>query len=235
MNKFIFTILTCLSLSSAYGCTEVDEQFLPKQNISTIDLCRTDYQVAYSLELKSPIWVGETLTAEEISAAIVRVNMFRADPTLNHGERAELADYSDSGYDRGHLFSALDSSSEKAMEESFYLSNMVPQLPANNRGIWNQLERRVRDMAVKQRKLIIFSGPVFVRDNRTIGDNHIPVPMDLFKVIYDPTTQTVLTFIIPNQKVSNFKHYVSNLKTLAEKTGLTFFAGQPVKELNYIN
>lgn len=235
MNKFIFIALACLSANSSVACTEVAEQFLPKQQyISTVDLCRLDYQVAYSLELKSPIWVGETLTSDEVNATIARANMFKADPELVREHRAELSDYLKTGYDRGHLFSALDASSEKAMAESFYLSNMVPQLPSNNRGIWNQLERNVRSMVIKQKQLVIFSGPIFSTDAKLIGNNRIPVPSELFKVIYNPVDKTVITFIIPNQKVSNFKRYISNLKTLSKKTGLIFFENQAVVELNYI-
>ena len=74
---------------------------------------------------------------------------------------AELKDYKGSGYDRGHLCPAGDMSFDSiAMRESFLMSNMSPQLPGFNRGIWNSLEQKIRNWGLL-RYAIYNSGPIF--------------------------------------------------------------------------
>ena len=77
-----------------------------------------------------------------------RKNDFRIDPVVKTVS-ATPADYRNSGYDRGHLCPAGDMAfSEIAMSESFYMSNISPQVPSFNRGIWKTLEQKVRDWSL---------------------------------------------------------------------------------------
>ena len=88
------------------------------------------------------------LTKEEIQGDEERSNHFRPDPMVK-GDPVVTKDYSNSGYDRGHMAPAADMKwSEQAMRESFYMTNICPQHHSNNAGDWKDLEELVRDLAV---------------------------------------------------------------------------------------
>ena len=129
------------------------------------------------------------MTSEEVSRrAAKRGDDFRPDPAVPTGS-ATPQDYTRSGYDRGHLAPAADMSfSAKAMSESFYMSNMSPQAPQFNRGIWSKLEKQVRHFATKEKRIVVVTGPILPAEkNITIGANKVTVPQYYYKVIYDTT------------------------------------------------
>ena len=104
----------------------------------------TYYTLSYIEQHEQPEWVYYVLTGDMISGAAKRGNDFRSDPKVPT-ESAQLNDYKGSGYDRGHLAPAASMSiNSTAMSESFYMSNMSPQEPGFNRGIWKNLEKTVR-------------------------------------------------------------------------------------------
>ncbi|MBK9735862.1 MAG: DNA/RNA non-specific endonuclease [Saprospiraceae bacterium] len=80
-------------------------------------------------------------------------------------------DYSNSGFTRGHLVPAGDMAFDTlAMRESFFMSNMSPQLRAFNNGIWKELEENVRDWTYKDETLYIITGPIQSKgQKKTIG------------------------------------------------------------------
>mgnify|MGYP002228685760 FL=1 len=103
-----------------------------------------------------------------------------------HGERASATneDYTRSGYDRGHMAPAGDMKwSAKAMRESFYLSNICPQKPGLNRGIWKDLEEQARLWAKENGSLLIVTGPVITDDLKRLGKNRVGIPKTFYKVI----------------------------------------------------
>lgn len=107
-------------------------------------LCRKGYLLAHDSERKTPIWVAEHLISKRVTGVIKRAN-FQPDPDLNIGKRAELIDYRGSGYDRGHMAPAGNMRwDQQAMLESFFLSNIVPQIGKDmNQGIWKELEEKL--------------------------------------------------------------------------------------------
>lgn len=122
-------------------------------------LCRKGYLLAHDPSRKTPIWVAEHLTHDKAGASLARTNNFQPDPDLEEGERAELSDYKGSGYDRGHMAPAGDMRwDQQAMVESFYLSNMVPQVGRGmNQGIWKDLEEKVRQWALNRGEVYIYT------------------------------------------------------------------------------
>ncbi|MDZ7792136.1 MAG: DNA/RNA non-specific endonuclease [Spirochaetia bacterium] len=123
----------------------------------------TGYTLSYSEEHEQAEWVAYKLTIEELQGDVERTDNFREDKKVDT-ETASLSDYRGSGYDRGHLAPAADFSwSEEAMSDTFYLSNMSPQKPGFNRGIWRSLESQVREWAIRDKALLVVTGPVFER------------------------------------------------------------------------
>ena len=84
---------------------------------------------------------------------------------------AKPSDYVKSGYDRGHLCPAGDmTQSVEAMSETFYMSNMSPQVPGFNRGIWKSLEEQVRKWG-KEEQIHVVTGPVFENEKENRGES----------------------------------------------------------------
>ncbi len=190
---------------------------------------REGYAFGYSEIHEQPLWVIYKLTADELNGKRVgRTDDFRADPRVRT-RSADPEDYKGTGYDRGHLAPAADMGWDKdVMSESFYMSNMSPQKPECNRGIWVELESQVRDFARREREVFIVTGPVFYSGTpvKSIGvNNRVSVPHAYYKVVYDLTPPCkMIGFIIPNsgsnKKLQDFAVTVS---TVERETGLTFF------------
>ena len=83
------------------------------------------------------------------------------------------------------------------MSESFFLTNMIPQVPNNNRGIWKQLETKVRDYVLKNNDVYVASGPIYEKGYAVIGNN-VGIPTKIFKVIVDVKNQKSAAYIFPN-------------------------------------
>ncbi|PZX20104.1 endonuclease G [Breznakibacter xylanolyticus] len=184
----------------------------------------THYSLAYAEEHEQPYWVTYTLTKEQVNGTVSRSDQFRPDPAVST-ESAQLADYKASGYDRGHICPAADMKiSSQAMSESFFLSNMSPQNPSFNRGVWNKLEEYVRQIANTFHTIHVVTGPIFCDNLGTIGANHVTIPGYFYKVIYIPEPQTMLGFVIPNQpgkqKLYQYTLTIDSIETL---TGIDFF------------
>ncbi len=171
------------------------------------------------------------LTAAEVMNKVAgRENNFRVDPAITTGS-ASLADYKGAPYDRGHLAPAGDMAwSSLAMSESFFMSNMIPQLPGFNRGIWKQLEEQVRAWAELGGSLWVVTGPVLGPGLPAIGPNGVSVPSMYYKVLLDDTQQPPegIGFLLPNAKSSAaLSSFMVPIDQVERATGLDFFSALP--------
>ena len=103
------------------------------------------YTLSYSEEHEQAEWVAYILYKNRLDKEWVeRSELFVPDPMVDT-KSATSADYRGSGYHRGHLVPAADMAfNEKAMEETFYMSNISPQAANFNKGIWRELEELTR-------------------------------------------------------------------------------------------
>lgn len=194
----------------------------------------TGYILSYNEEAEQPSYVAYELTREEVYGALDRGDDFREDKSIKTGS-AVLSDYKGSGYDRGHMAPAADFKwSAEAMSDTFYLSNMSPQVPSFNRGIWGDLEAVVRQMAVDNEKVYIATGPVLTDGPyRTIGKNQVAVPNQYYKVILDYTDPDIkaIGFVLPNSdETEKLETYVMSIDEVEKITGLDFFYQLPDDE-----
>ncbi|MBR2963281.1 MAG: DNA/RNA non-specific endonuclease, partial [Lentisphaeria bacterium] len=192
---------------------------------------REGYALGYIEKHEQPAWVQYIMTSEEVSRrAAKRGDDFRPDPAVPTGS-ATPQDYTRSGYDRGHLAPAADMSfSAKAMSESFFMSNMSPQAPQFNRGIWSKLEKQVRYFATKEKRIVVVTGPILPAEKTiTIGANRVTVPQYYYKVIYDTTPpEKMIGFVLPNKGSSaDLRTFVVTVDQVEELTGLDFFSAVP--------
>ena len=136
-----------------------------------------------------------------------------------------MADYAGSGYDRGHLVPAANNTqSADIMSESFFLSNMIPQVPGNNRGIWRILELQVRDsVRTTGQDLYVISGAVYAPGSKTIGKG-VAVPTQVFKIIINKRTGNVTAFLMPNENlpVADLPKYRTTLEAVEQAAGMRF-------------
>ncbi|MCF7944259.1 MAG: DNA/RNA non-specific endonuclease [Spirochaetia bacterium] len=188
----------------------------------------TGFTLSYIEEHEQAEWVAYELTKEEVAGNIGRTDDFRSSPHIE-SETASLNDYRGSGYDRGHLAPAGDFGwSEEAMSDTFYYSNMSPQKPGFNRGIWRSLESQVRDWAVRDESLYVVTGPVFQDDEDyvTIGENEVAIPHYYYKVLLDLQEPEIkaIGFLLPHE--SSSKHlsaFAIPVDEIEEVTGFDFF------------
>ena len=190
----------------------------------------TGYFLSFNSPCRIANWVAYELTAEETIAVVKRNDRFIPDPLLSSGPVSN-ADYKGSGYDRGHLAPSADMCySYQTMAESFYLSNMAPQVPGFNRGIWSKLEAQVRQWAVDDKAVYVVTGTVLTTGLPTIGNNRITVPAYFYKVILDYTEPDIkgIAFIMPNQgSQESLQHYVVTIDSVERLTGTDFFYQLP--------
>lgn len=188
----------CLA-NVVHGLPKVLDDSPAARGAALRSVCRAGYTLLHSSTTKTALWVAERLDAGEIGGAEPRTNEFLPDPALPEAERATAADYRRSGYDRGHLAPAADFSvSADQMRESFFLSNIVPQVGEHNRGVWARLESHVRRLARAHGTVYVITGPVFDAQPARIG-NGVAVPRALWKVVIDPARNQAVGWLIPNQ------------------------------------
>ena len=190
------------------------------------------YTVSYNSEYRIANWVAYELTATEAkSKKTERSNKFVSDPQVK-GATAMNEDYTRSGYDRGHLAPAGDMKwSAKAMRESFYLSNICPQKPKLNRGIWKDLEEQCRLWALDNGSLLIVTGPVITGDMKRLGKNKVAIPKSFYKVLcyYTEKGYKGIGFLFENRdyKDNSLKSMVIPIDSVEKVTGIDFFPSIP--------
>jgi endonuclease G len=206
---------------------------IPKHKNSDLLIVHTGFTLLYNEQHEQAAWVAYELTAEETQKAYERTNHFMVDPKVKTGT-ADDFDYKKSGYDRGHLAPASDMGwSATTMAESFFYSNMSPQVPAFNRGIWKKGEDLVRTWAIENEALYVVTGPVLHRGLETIGPNKVSVPKLYYKVILDyrKPERKGIAFLIPNEGSKEaLSSFVVSIDSIQKITGINFFPLLPDEE-----
>lgn len=232
----IFLILTVVSLWAQADINQQCPQFTVngaphyQAHPGNQELCKTNYAVIHRCDVKAPIAVFEHLTVAAITGPARRRDNFRPDPAVAPQCQAQLADYATAGniYDRGHMAPAGNNTqNDQIMSESFFLSNMVPQVANNNRGIWKQLETWERDWALKGGDFYVISGGIYGPTHRTIG-NGVGVPDSLYKIIVDKQSGQVMAYLLPNTAlpVQDLPKYQTTVTAIEQATGMQFNLGK---------
>lgn len=189
------------------------------------EICHLNYAIIHRCSVKAPVAVFEHLTPAAMNGGNKRRDDFRPDPAVAPQCQAQLSDYAGSPYDRGHMSPAANNTQTPAiMSESFFLSNMVPQVPNNNRGIWKQLEMWEREWAKQPgADFYIISGGIYTQQHRVIG-NGVGVPDYLFKIIVEKNSRNVMVYMMPNAAlpVADLPKYQTTLEAVEQATGMRF-------------
>lgn len=190
----------------------------------------TGMTVSFNSDYHIPNWVAWELTAEEANGTISRSDNFYNDPDIKGCAFPD--DYRRSGYDRGHMAPAGDMKwNSKAMDETFALTNILPQDGSLNRGTWKKIEEKCRARAQRDSALIIVCGPVLTDTPREyIGESRVAVPQRLFKVVLSPWAKTpqAIGFLMDNAAVpGGMQATAVSVDKIEALTGHDFFSSLP--------
>ena len=184
------------------------------------------YTLSYNEPYEQAEWV-----AYELKKSYVRNNNFKR-PFFNEDSKvktgsAHWRNYKNSGYDKGHLVPAGDMGFDvNAYNDTFYTSNISPQLHSFNEGIWNRLEQKVRYWAVKYNGLYVVTGGVLDNSLKSIGKENVSVPKYFYKVLMSKTGNEVkmIAFLVPNEASERpLYEFVVSVDRLEKMTGIDFF------------
>lgn len=237
MKRIYFLLLCFLFCKSLCFAQNID---LKNIEIPIITEERSDriithkgYTVSYNYDWKIPNWVAYELTAWEVEGEVPRYDRFKPDPMVPQNETATIDDYKYSGYDRGHMAPAADMKwDEQVMKESFYLSNICPQNPNLNGGVWKDLEEQVRDLASQKGKIFVVCGPIVNDTSTTIGANKVVVPQYFYKVLLQENNGEIHTIGFVYENVSGKKPmstYAMTVDDVEKMTKIDFFPSLPNK------
>jgi endonuclease G len=200
-------------------------------SVASQQIVHEGYVVSYNQDWRLPNWVAYELTAQETQGDVARNDHFYPDPMVL-GVQATKDDYRNSGYDRGHMAPAADMKwSETAMRESFYFTNICPQIHNLNAGVWQDFEDRVRKWANQYGKVYVACGPI-VQNNKlgTIGANKVVVPDGFYKVCLVENNGRYEAMGLLFDHVSGrkkLKNYVCTVDSVEKLTGIDFFCRLP--------
>ena len=146
------------------------------------------YSVGYDETRRNPAWSSYRLPAETLPQRFPRPSRFRADARTRAQVRHE--DYSGSGYDRGHLtfnHAIATRFGAAAQEETFLMSNIIPQAPDLNQGPWRELEAALADRtAAACREVWVTVGPAYLGGTRRLASGSA-VPDACWMTVADET------------------------------------------------
>lgn len=189
------------------------------------------YTLSYNETHEQPNWVWYVVTKDMVNGPAQRESAFMEDPSVSTGS-AVPADYKKSGFDRGHLCPAADMRLDnKCMKETFYMSNISPQLHQFNAGIWLDLENYVRELACRYDSLYVVTGPVLKDGLPCIKGkyNKISVPEEFYKIIYSEKHGWMHGYIIPHKTTYKNKKelfmYKVSVDSIESITHIDFFRG----------
>jgi len=184
------------------------------------------YVLSYKEQHEQAEWVAYELKKEHLSFSNHKRPLFELDKKVK-SKSAHWGNFKNSGYSKGHLLPAGDRKfSKQAYNNTFLTSNIAPQKPSFNAGVWNRLEQKVRYWAGKERHLYVVTGGVLEKGLKTIGREKVTVPSYFYKILLDNTQPEIkaIAFLVPHQESKEPLYtFVVSIDTIESLTGIDFF------------
>ncbi|HEX8474910.1 MAG TPA: DNA/RNA non-specific endonuclease [Pyrinomonadaceae bacterium] len=199
-------------------------------------MLKQGFAEAYHRDRGTPVWTSWHLDSSWIGST-GRAGDFHADTSLPAGwYQVQPTDYQGSGYDRGHMTPSGDRTSTFDLNnETFLMTNMIPQLPANNQGPWADFESYCRTLVGQGNELYIISGGSGTQG--TIANGHVTVPTQTWKVVIVLTSGTndvsrvttstrTIAIVMPNSGTINtdWRTYRVSVDQVETLTSFNFFS-----------
>ena len=213
---------TLIKEANANGNLAFD--FLPTSTSNEI-VVHDYYTLSYKEEYEQAEWVAYELKESNSYHDFGRP-FFTEDHKVQTGS-ADWKNYKNSGYDKGHLCPAGDMKfSEQAYDDTFFTSNISPQLHEFNDGIWNTLENKVRYWSSKYDGIYVVTGGVLRPNLKTIGKEHVAVPEYFYKVLLDESAGAykMIGFLVPAVDSNKpLYEFVVPVDQIEKMTGIDFY------------
>lgn len=221
--------------------TEMERVGVPQATASEQTIFHSAYALSYNESHEQANWVMHIILPEIAKGSASRSNDFREDPLVSTGTSFEKDyflkekktdgsyKYDGFGYDRGHLAPSADFKwSEKALSESYFYSNMSPQLGDFNRLKWAELEGWMRDYVVTHNtSLIIVTAPILHNELPKIerGVNKVSIPEQFVKVALDLKNKRAVGFSLPHQKIEEpLESFMVSVDSIEQLLGYDLFS-----------
>ena len=206
------------------------------------ELC--NYSIEWDAKLKANRWTCYELYDVLLKKNVKRQDAFQQDPEIPANEQTSPDDYRGSGFSRGHLCPSGDRCySYEQNKQTFYLSNMQPQIQGHNGGVWQQLEDKVRSWAGKCDTLYVVKAAtidkaeyicnkkdlneIAEKEGKPAGSLHFPgiVPKYFYMALlaYDKKTNTYRALGIWSPHYKKSKYDYITIEELQKRTGIDFF------------
>ncbi|MES2575091.1 MAG: DNA/RNA non-specific endonuclease [Bacteroidota bacterium] len=234
-SVFSFGIIVVLLFESFSVIISLPENEAQQQNLAfnylpsstTNQIIKHDYYtLSYSEKHEQAEWVAYELKKSYIRSSDYKRPYFIEDPKVKTGS-ADWRNYKKSGYDKGHLCPAGDMEfAINAYNDTFFTSNISPQLHDFNGGIWNRLEQKTRYWASKYDGIYVVTGGILQESLKTIGKEEVSVPNYFYKILLDNSNgkYKMIGFLIPNKKSSQpIYDFVVSVDSIEKITGIDFF------------
>lgn len=214
-------------------------------------MVKPTYTLSYNRDKGTPNWVSWHLETAWYGT-LTRNDTFRADPRIPPTwYRVQSTDYFASGFDRGHLTPNADRDNENRIpinQETYLMTNMMPQSPDNNQGPWANFEAYLRTLTDAGQEVYVIAGPAGVGGSgsnggttNTIANGNITVPASTWKVVLilpkgdDDVTRTTcaahtIAILMPNtQGIRNvdWTTYITTVDAIETLTGYDLFSSLP--------
>jgi len=231
MKKLLLVLILALFLS----CVEQEHEpnlISPvyagyPEGIDVTVLGNEGFVVGYSDVFRNPMWVGYRLFDRKGAETHKRPGRFKVDARTKSCVSHD--DYTNSGYDRGHMapnYGINVCYGREGQLDTFYMSNIAPQKPHLNRQIWRLLEEKVAKVYTESfQEIWVITGPIFDQHTEML-DSGVDVPDAFYKIIIDEQAKKprAMAFIIKQDaKRTSHKLYLVSIDEVEKQTGLDFF------------
>ncbi|MEP3210825.1 MAG: DNA/RNA non-specific endonuclease [Maribacter sp.] len=210
-------------------------------------LDKPDFSLSYNNSDGTANWVSWHLSSAWLGD-VPRCNCFRTDQDLPSSfYKAAKSHYTNSGFDRGHLCASADrNGTEDSNRNTYYMTNVAPQAPDNNRRSWAYFENYLRSLTDEGMELYIVAGVVGTGGTgsngaaNTINNGKINVPDSFWKValilpnggndIGRVTTSTrVIAINVPNDQAisTDWAQFITTVDDIENLTGYDLFENIP--------
>ncbi|TDE45409.1 DNA/RNA non-specific endonuclease [Flavobacterium rhamnosiphilum] len=184
------------------------------------------YTLSYNEVHEQAEWVAYELKKNYIKNNNFKRPFFIEDAKVKTGS-ADWRNYKNTRYDKGHLCPAGDMEfALDAYNETFFTSNISPQVRNFNNGVWNRLEQKVRYWAVKYDGIYVITGGVLNSSSMTIGKEKVSVPEFFYKILLDDSGKNLkmIGFLVPNSESNKpLYSFVVSVDHIEKLTGINFF------------
>ena len=199
-----------------------------------------NYSFGWSQKDRVALWVAYPLCKLYTNGSAGRTNAWALDPLLGNDSAAPFSGYA-GDYARGHQLPSADRQCcYDANAQTFYGTNMTPQLNAHNEGIWSSLESKVRNIANSSDTTYVVTGVIVSDSSLKETDSYgasVTVPDAYFKVLLRYSKSSTLgqwnaaAFYLEHRKYTENlgKQHSMSVDELEEITGIDFFANLPAK------